>query len=256
MKTINIIIGIFLFSLFGCFSPKPVVKLLPKTTGKKEFWNRGINFVGDENNQIAYECGFLRQENNKLVYNLRITNFSNRDILVAPEKFKQTVYSNDTTKIGTNMADDPEMVLFNMQMDASNSEADAKNAMVVGAVATVATGAALVAISSSNSNNNEAKTDAADAAIATNNVMVASTFSNAEESNINVESSISEYERLSNSYLRKTTLSPNTYIDGEVRFTYNPLAKWYCLNLSVENSAVDFYFWQILYDPAQFRVKK
>ena len=119
MKTKSFTIIAITLLLTGCFAPRPVARLFPKTEGKKEYWNMGKQFVQDANNQISYECAFKNVENNKVVYYVKITNNSDSDILVIPEQFSQLVYATGAKEIVSDKADDPEMVLLNLDLESS-----------------------------------------------------------------------------------------------------------------------------------------
>jgi hypothetical protein len=254
MKTMTPVAIISILLLTNCVVPTPVVKLWPKTVDKKEYWNMGRQFVCDEDNKVSYECAFKKLEGGKIVFDTKITNYSDTDILVAPEKFWQHVYKDDTLKLSTDQADDPEIVLLNLELEGSRAKAASKNAIATGIVSGVVTGGAMAAIATSNKDD-ETKAIAGNIVGNTGNLIIGSSLVAADEANIQASENYNQHMQLSNSYLRKTTLPPGYYIDGEIRFPYHEDARWYCLQLGTGNSGVVFYFRQILFYPAQYNAQ-
>jgi hypothetical protein len=251
MKIIIIISTTLSILLTGCYTAAPVVKLWPKTEDKKDYWNMGQQFVCDENKKVSYECAFKRVELGKVIYNVKITNFSDTAILVAPEQFWQTVYKNDSLVMATDQADNPEQVLLNLELEGSRAHAASKNALATGIVTGVVTGGAMIAVATSDKDV-ETKTSAVNTIGDVGSVVVGSSLMTSDESKANVAENYANHDQLSNSYLRKTTLPPGYYIDGEIRLPYHENARWYCLQLGIANSGVVFYFRQILFYPAEY----
>jgi hypothetical protein len=250
MKTESIALIIITILLAGCVSPRPVARIYPKKDGKKEYWNMGQQFVQDENNRITYECAFKKVENGSVVYYVKVTNNSDSDILVSPEKFEQDAFLTDLKKTVSSKADDPEMVLLNLDFESSRARATAKNAAVTGIVTSAAVVGTAAAIAASEKDD-EKKAETLEVVGDVGNLAVNTSIDVMDEAHHTVARNQQQYNKLSDSFLRKTTLFPGFYIDGEVRFPYYESALWYNIHLGTGNSKVEFNFYQILFYPGQ-----
>jgi hypothetical protein len=250
MKTKSFSLIAVTILLTGCFAPKPVARLYPKKDEKKGYWNMGQQFVQDENNHIAYECAFKKVEFGSVVYYVKVTNNSDSDILVSPENFEQVVSLIGPNETISNKADDPEMVLLNIDLESSQARATAKNAAVTGIVTSAAIVGTAAAIAASKKDD-EKKAEALEVVGDVGNIAVNTSMAVMDEAHQTVAQNQQQYNKLSDSFLRKTTLFPGYYIDGEVRFPFNERAVWYNIHLGARNSKVEFNFYQILFYPSQ-----
>ena len=123
-------------------------------------------------------------------------------------------------------------------------EAQAKNAAVAGLVSSAASVGSAIAVVASDKDN-EKKAETLEAIGDANDRIVGASMEVMEGANQTFALNQEEFERFSNSYLRKTTLFPGYYIDGEVRFPYYENAKWYYISFGVGASQVKFDFCQI-----------
>jgi len=245
-----------------CAVPAPITKLTPSTIENKDYWNMGQQFVYASDKSVWFDCAYNRMENNKLIFDVKVTNMADTFILVDPTKFKMQVYFNDTFVGGENHAFDPEDVLLNLKISENVASAGAKNAATVGLISAILiTGAAVaVAASADHSsdrhyqNHIERKENALSTALITNEVAQVAASSMAEESNIRADNNWTYRKSLAETFLRKTTIRKGFYIDGEVHFPYYPGAKWYRLVFSSGKSTADFLFKQKIIYPESVRV--
>jgi hypothetical protein len=234
---------ILIIILTACATPAPVVRLAPSTVENKDYWNLGQHFVYASDNNILYECAFNRIENNKLIFDVKITNQSDTSVLVDPALFRQEVYNNDNKLIAQNNAYDPEMVLVGLNINENREHARVKNADAFMIGAAILSAGAVVAVASSNKNE-EKKKDMYNSIDATNSVAQYTAGETMVGASVRAEDNWTQHKSLSEAFLRKTTLAKGFYIDGEVHFQYNEDATWYRIIFNANKSQVDFNFRQ------------
>jgi hypothetical protein len=234
---------ILIIVISGCASQEPVIRLSPSTVDNKDYWSLGQHFVYASDNNILYECSFNRIYNNKLIFDVKITNQSDTSVLVDPSLFYQEIYKNESDKIAQNNAYDPELILVGLQLDQNMQNARAKNAAVFFIGAALLTTGALIAIESSHKNEIEKEVECNEIE-ATNAIAQTASIATMASSDIKAEDSKIQQGSLSDAFLRKTTLAKGFFIDGEVHFPYYDNAMWYHLFFTSGNSQVDFHFRQ------------
>ena len=227
----------------ACATPAPIVRLSPSAVGNKEYWNLGQHFIYATDNNILYECGFNRIENNKLIFDVKITNQSDTDVLIDPASFKEEVFGKDSMIFAEYNAFDPELVLLSLNMDQNIQEAKAKNAAVFSICSSIITAGATIAVAASDKKEEE-KESAYNTLDAANSIAQTASGEAIESANIRSEKNWTQQKSLSEAFLRKTTLPKGYYIDGEVHFPYKQDATGYNVILKSENSEVNFHFQQ------------
>jgi len=240
---INIYSCILIIVVYACATPAPVIRLSPSTVENSDYWNLGQHFVYASDNNILYECGFNRVENNKLIFDVKITNQSDTTILIDPAVFMQEVYNNDNKLIVKTNAFDPELVLIGLNINENIEKAKAKNAAAFMIGAAIISAGALVAVSASNKSE-EKKEVMYNSIDASKTVTEVAAGAAVVSSSARAEDNWTQHKSLSEAFLRKTTLAKGYYIDGEVHFQYNEDATWYRLIFQAEKSQVDFNFRQ------------
>jgi hypothetical protein len=240
---INIYCYMLIIVVYACATPAPVIRLSPSTVENSDYWNLGQHFVYASDNNILYECGFNRVENNNLIFDVKITNQSDTTILVDPALFMQEVYNNDNKLIVKTNAFDPELVLVGLNINENIEKAKAKNAAAFMIGAAIISAGALVAVSASNKS--EEKKEVMYNSIDASRTVTEGTAGAAMVSaSARAEDNWTQHKSLSEAFLRKTTLAKGYYIDGEVHFQYNEDATWYRLIFQADKSQVDFNFRQ------------
>ena len=130
----------------SCVVPVPMVKLEPSIVNQQDYWNMGQHFVLGNDKDVWFECAFNRKENERLIFDVKVTNFSEYPVLVDPVKFKQKVYKNDSLKIAESCATDPEVFLRMLGANAEIACAQAQNAATVGFLGALLSLGATVAV--------------------------------------------------------------------------------------------------------------
>jgi len=248
-------------SLSSCAVPQAVVRVEP-TVDQKVRWDYGQAIVEKSVDSLFGRAAFDHAEKEFLVFNVDVTNLSQRDLLVAPELFYIT------TSTGTRyLALDPEKQLFSMEAQENVREANAKNAAVLaGVVAAAAVTAVVVSeikdakeirnnnnsnSNNENRNNNQSNTNfllsvplvlnssSADQSIAQSNI-----------DNIEPNRPTTRDRGFWMDYtLRKTTLAPGEKARGKVLFSRQDALKDFLLMLPVEQSVFSFGFKQKVFQP-------
>lgn len=262
----NYISGLFyLFvlaiSFNSCAVPQAVVRMEP-AADQKIRWDYGQAIVEKSVDSLFGRAAFDHAEKEFLVFNVDVTNLSQRDQLVAPEQFYIT------TATGTRyFALDPEKQLFSMEVQENVREANAKNAAVfAGVVAAAAVTAVVVSEikdakdnnnSNNNNNNNESRNNNQDN---TNFLLSVPLVINSGSANQSiVQQNIDNFEPnlpttedrgfWMDYTLRKTTLAPGEKARGKVLFRRQDTLKDFLLMLPVEQSVFSFGFKQKVFQP-------
>lgn len=248
-------------SLSSCAVPQAVVRVEP-TADQKVRWDYGQAIVEKSVDSLFGRAAFDHAEKEFLVFNVDVTNLSQRDMLVAPELFYIT------TSTGTRyLALDPEKQLFSMEAQENVREANAKNAAVLAGVVAVAAVTAVVASeikdakenrnnNNSNSNNENRNNNQSNTNFLLSVPLVLNS-SSADQSI--VQSNIDNFEPnrpttrdrdfWMDYTLRKTTLAPGEKVRGKVLFSRQDALKDFLLMLPVEQSVFSFGFKQKVFQP-------
>jgi hypothetical protein len=247
-------------SLSSCAVPQAVVRVEP-TGDQKVRWDYGQAIVEKSVDSLFGRAAFDHAEKEFLVFNVDVTNLSQRDRLVAPELFYIT------TSTGTRyFALDPEKQLFSMEVQENVREANAKNAAVLAGVVAAAAVTAVVASeikdakenrnNNSNSNNENRNNNQSNTNFLLSVPLVINS-SSADQSI--VQSNIDNFEPnrpttrdrdfWMDYTLRKTTLAPGEKARGKVLFSRQDALKDFLLMLPVEQSVFSFGFKQKVFQP-------
>jgi len=237
--------GLTLIILSSCGTTAPLVKLTPSTLENKDYWNMGQQFVCADNKNILFDCAFNRMENNKVIFDVRITNQSDSLVLVDPALFEATVYKNDSIRLGNCNAYDPEIVLAELKVDENRAIARANRSTGLSILSSLVTAGAAFAIAASDEKPSQKEKKLNKLAFGNDMVQIA-VAANAGANNMRAERNWTQHRDLSEAFLRKTTLPKGYFIDGEVHFPYYKKALWYDLRFNVGNAVAYFYFEQAL----------
>lgn len=246
-------------SLSSCAVPQPVVRMEP-AADQNIRWDYGQAIVEKSVDSLFGRAAFDHAEKEFLVFNVDVTNLSQRDQLVAPELFYIT------TSTGTRyFALDPEKQLFSMEVQENVREANAKNAAVLaGVAAAVAVTAVVVSEikdnkdnNNSNNNNTENRNNNRDNTNFLLSVPLVINSGSADQSNAQPNIDNFEPDRPTTEdrgfwmdyTLRKTTLAPGEKARGKVLFHRQDALKDFLLMLPVEQSVFSFGFKQKVFQP-------
>jgi hypothetical protein len=248
-------------SFSSCAVPQAVVRMEP-ASDQKIRWDYGQAIVEKSVDSLFGRAAFDHAEKEFLVFNVDVSNLSQRDQLVAPEQFYLT------TTTGTRyFALDPEKQLFSMEVQENIREAKAKNAAVLaGVVAAAAVTAVVVSEikdnnnSSNNNNNNNNNTERLNHQDNTNFLLSIPLAINAGSANQSIVSqNLDNFEPnlpstgnrnfWTDYTLRKTTLAPGKKARGKVLFRRQDTLKDFLLILPVEQSVLSFGFKQKVFLP-------
>ena len=252
-------------SFSSCAVPQAVVRMEP-AADQNIRWDYGQAIVEKSVDSLFGRAAFDHAEKEFLVFNVDVSNLSQRDQLVAPEQFYIT------TATGTRyFALDPEKQLFSMEVQENVREANAKNAAVLaGVVAAAAVTAVVVSEikdnkdnnnsnnnNNNNNNNNENRNNNQDN---TNFLLSVPLVINANSANQSIaQQNIDNFEPnrpttgdrgfWMDYTLRKTTLAPGEKVRGKVLFRRQDTLKDFLLMLPVEQSVFSFGFKQKVFQP-------
>lgn len=233
----------------SCITSNPIVKLTPGTKQNKDYWKLGQQFIYANNNNIWFDCAFNRKDGDNIVFDVKIDNQSDSAVLVDPARCIQSVYGYDSSLIARRKAFDPEQILLFLDMEERMAADQARNAAALSIFASLLTAGANIAVETSNKDERE-KARTINAINASNAAVQVTTNAIAQSSDIRAEKNWATRRNLSMQFLRKTTLMPGQYIDGEIHFPYNKDAKWYELTFFAGDSKVVFWFNQKLLYPS------
>lgn len=255
MKTqiLSLLALVLLLSLSSCFTPRAVIRVEP--TSDQVRWEYGQAILETTADSMLGRASFIGATKEYLVFNVEVENRSHKDVLVSPEQFYLTSPNGNRF-----FAIDPEKQMLGMEIEESRKEAAAKNAAVaVGVLAVAAVTAAVVADVSSakrgsgtrvernyqgfNSGNNNLWWFAP-------NIMLGNYGNgNAARPPAPSWSNTKERRYWSEQTLRRTTLSPDHYVRGQVLFPRQDLLQTFLLIVPAEQAVLSFGFKQRLFKP-------
>ena len=245
--TLLLVFGVF---LTGCFTPQKVVRIAPEAQ-ENIFWYQGQAIAEKKQDNVIVRAAFSHTDRKYLLFDVEVFNEKNAPILVSPE-----VFSIKTPNGYQMPAFDPEAIILSMEMRASQQEANAKNAAVVGGVVLV--GAAVVAATSDHGSGSDSnyESDDYDALLFAADVVVPTI---AWGLSFHQDPILTEYpaafpssEQLlfwQDIVLRRTTLRPGESIRGLVAFPRFDSATSLEVNVPLEKDNFLFLFTQKLYQP-------
>lgn len=238
LSTINFI---FLFSfvalsLSSCFTPQRILQVEAETSENIR-WNYGRQVIRLQSDSIEAEIFFDTHTKKYLVFDVEVTNWSSRDILVSPEEIYLHWGENDP-KIP---ALDPELEIFGKKMKASKQEAAAKNLAVIAGVAAVATVVAVAAATNDSGNNNNQEN---------NNNFSTVTFVSTDvvppPPSTYLPPDMAFWEELS---LRKTTLAKGYKVGGKVVFPRVDGYPYFNVSIPADGRVLTAHFKQRVFQP-------
>lgn len=246
-------------ALNSCAVPQAVIRMEP-AADQQVRWDYGQAIVEKSVDSLFGRAAFDHAEKEYLVFNVDVTNLSQKDQLVAPEQFYLT------TNTGTRyFALDPEKQLFSMEVQENVREANAKNAAVLAGVVAVAAVTA-VAVSeikdnqndrnNNNSNNNENRNNlnssGTDILLSVPLVLNATPAPYVAPPIDNFEPNAPTTRERSfwmDYTLRKTTLAPGEKVRGKVLFRRQDALRDFLLMLPIEQTVFSFGFKQKVFQP-------
>jgi len=246
-------------ALNSCAVPQAVIRMEP-ASDQQIRWDYGQAIVEKSVDSLFGRAAFDHAEKEYLVFNVDVTNLSQKDQLVAPEQFYLT------TNTGTRyFALDPEKQLFSMEVQENVREANAKNAAVLAGVVAVAAVTA-VAVSeikdnqndrnNNNSNNNENRNNlnssGTDILLSVPLVLNATPAPYVAPPIDNFEPNAPTTRERSfwmDYTLRKTTLAPGEKVRGKVLFRRQDTLRDFLLMLPIEQTVFSFGFKQKVFQP-------
>ncbi len=249
-------------SFSACAVPQAVVRMEP-AADQKIRWDYGQAIVEKSVDSLFGRAAFDHAEKEFLVFNVDVTNLSQKDQLVAPEQFYIT------TATGTRyFALDPEKQLFSMEVQENVREANAKNAAVLAGVVAAAAVTAVVVSEikdakedRNNNNNNNSNNENRNNNLDNTNFLlsVPLVINSASANQSIVQQNIGNFEPnrpttgdrgfWMDYSLRKTTLAPGEKARGKVLFYRQDALKDFLLMLPVEQSVFSFGFKQKVFQP-------
>lgn len=209
-------------------------------------WNYGQAYASDTVNGIVVEAAFDKSTPEYNIFDMSVVNNSNLDFLVDPATFRFENITIDPSHPIVVKANDPEFMLLNIDKMISKNEADAKNAMVGGAIIAGALVATSVAIAVTDNNDNHHRHLNPDLLVSA--PIIIDGANNYEPADY-VSSIDRQREMLATSTIRKTTLSPGYKIEGKVFFPKFVSPGYYNLIVPVDEGNVEIQFVQLNFFP-------
>ena len=240
MKQLSFLIGgLSILLLVSCSAPRSIIKLKPQS--KQTSWFYGQEFTGDSIYGIIAKVAFDEVNNPWYLFDVEITNRSNRSLLVDPAQIfcvplnaKQEPLNGDTI-----YAIDPESKLLEIDKSLSINAANQKNQLglcLLAAGIDIATGIAVQ--TDNNPQNDNFRTDLFPAILA------------GGENNRFEAIDLNELRNTwKSTTLRKTTLEQGFAIHGKVLVPIVPKASYIQLNIPVDNGLIRINFMQLNFLP-------
>lgn len=238
--------------LTGCFTPQKIIRIAPEAQ-ENIFWYQGQAIAEKKQDSVIVRAAFSHSDRNYLLFDVEVFNEKDSPILVSPE-----VLSLKTPSDYLLPAIDPEAIILSQEMRASQQEANAKNAAIVGGVVLV--GAAVVAATSDSDADSDTDSDYdSDDYDALNFAADVVVPSIAWGLSFHQDPILTEYpESLPTAdhisfwqdiVLRRTTLRPGEHIRGLVAFPRYDNTATLEMNVPIEKDNFRFLFTQRLYQP-------
>lgn len=236
----------------GCFTPQKIIRVAPEDQ-ENIFWYQGQAIAEKKQDDVIVRAAFSHFDRNYLLFDVEVFNEKDSPILISPE-----VLSLKTPNNYQLPAIDPEAIILSMEMRASQQEANAKNAAIVGGIVLV--GAAVVAATSDSDTDNESDNNydsddydaldfAADVVVPT--IAWGISFHQDPILTAYPEALPSSEQLLfwQDIVLRRTTLRPGESIRGLVAFPRYDNTTTLEMNVPIEQDNFKFLFTQRLYQP-------
>ncbi len=234
--TFSLLLSVLFASLTSCFSPRSIVQMDVEDSESIR-WNYGRQVVRLKADSIEAEIFFDTYTKKHLVFDVEITNWSSREVLVSPEE----IYLQRDADDSPIPAFDPEVEIFGKKVEASRREANSKNLAVAVGVAAVATVVAVAATSDGDNDNNNDN--------GSNNftsVTYVSTDVVPPVPAVYLPPDIAFWEDAS---LRKTTLAKGYKAGGKVVFPRLDQFRTFQISIPVDGRVLTAHFRQRIFQP-------
>ena len=221
--------------LASCASPLPISKLTP-VNPENSYWINGMEITRQTIDSVDVELGFIRREGPLYVFDVAITNRRTTPLLVNPSEFIYFSTSAKGDTLSHILAENPEHRILSEELRLAQLEADSKNnatSSLISATVELASNIAMAA--DADSENEEDYT------------YEANHLEEAYRINYETNQAIDQRSYWETSSLRKTTLFPEHYIQGQVFFKWTQNADQIWVLLPVENIEFEFMYRQHLY---------
>ncbi len=231
---LSLITFTFLF-ITSCASPLPVSKL--QSTGETEVhWNNGIEILTQNMDSLTIEAGFIRNEGSNYTFDISVTNFGNSPVLVDPAEIYYLPIRIDDDTLNLVRAVNPEHKILEEEKAISQLNADEKNKLAGGVLIGSLELAGEIASVGSNNESEEDDYSALDGI-------------SVDLAEIDRQRSYATDQR---SYwdtqtLRKTTLFPRHFVQGQVIMRWSPEAEFILLRIPVGGLEFSFPFRQMIH---------
>lgn len=240
LPNIFILLIVFLssFLLTNCYvPPNSILKLKPETQNND--WYKGKEIATLDNDSVTIRISYDRSLNNEYLFDIDITNTSERSLLIEPERFSYKM-SKGSIKLGESLtkvsARDPEKVILDLQKAYSLHQSNMETQAIIyslgyflqfaGQTKALVTGDAELS-NRIDRQGHRLKEDQLMDDIANNRI------------NESLENSTYVWEILA---LRKTTLFKNESISGKVFFPATELAKTLEFSFPISNYELKILF--------------
>ncbi len=236
----QLVILLFLMFFLSCYvSPSPIYKLNPVSENK--FWLFGQEYTKATNENIEIAFAFERMIDGNLIFDIEITNISDQTILISPENFYfYPMHSIDDSTSNQNnkiFAIDPEMKLHEIDSKMSKETArykssdDTYNAI------------SLLDLISDVSTIGKKKTEEE---VEKENKEDSDREDNKNVRDENYKNKIYDLNTLRDEWelstIRKTTLFPNTFIQGRIYFPFRTNTKYIKIYAPLKDDLLTFVF--------------
>ena len=230
----------FLFLVFACascVSPYSISKMKPVASETTWLWGR--EFASQTINGVTVRVSYENNDRKTGIFNVEIENNSDQDVLISPEKFQVNLIGGTLPKnfVRLQTARDPESIFLHLEKQFARQQADETNTAILNATSFVtetATNVASLAVkeTAEEKYQRHAAQNEADYNRQIDNY-------NLEVSRLNLNQQKQYYY---NTLLRKTTLPPNSIINGQVHFPRQTKATQYEIIIPVGEQLLKFPF--------------
>ncbi len=226
----NLLAAILYISLIAsCATPLPISKLEPYQP-TETYWLNGTEVITQTQDQLSVEIGFLKRDGLLYSFDVLITNQSNETILIDPTLFSyKPITTRDDTLIQVN-ATDPEKMILNAEITASRLDAERQRK--------IGQGLFFGAI--------ELAADIADEDSDYENTTLQNTTVELMEIDLEKDRVLSNQVYWENGPIRKTSLLPEHYIQGEIFMEWTKKAEIIVVTLPIGEQIFEFPFKQTL----------
>lgn len=236
---LTFLLGVGLFSLSSCFTPRTIVKM-ESHPDEDITWNYGRQIVSTVNGDLEAQVFFDDFTKDDLIFDVEITNWGEENVLLSPEFFYLELADGSKVK-----ALDPERQIFDGKVRRSRDEAADKNAAVAIGVAAVAAVVAVTAAEIADDDNDGLFNDG-DGVDIIAPIFIDASPTTAPPPLPYFPPDVVFWEDYA---LRKTTLKPKFKANGKVVFPRNDLARGLAIYLPIEENVLRVRFNQSIFQP-------